>query len=196
MTKQKDALIPLLPVALSQEGKQWFDLQMWCLGQDVLSQQGNLLVAYGFEKVPSPTPKHRSFYRRSSVQLWSWRAWVQVCQQTSLFISRQSFEPLMTDHASQPAIWSLSDLPPLKPPAPGHGVRLALEGLIDLCQEMSHYEQFVTQNTPSTYREQVILCYPPYRHIKSHLKGTLAFHWQRLSEALSAVYQQTLSFTQ
>jgi hypothetical protein len=44
------AVIPLL------------DQQMWCWGCDVRRTQGNLLLAYGAEKRPSPNARYHSAY--------------------------------------------------------------------------------------------------------------------------------------
>jgi hypothetical protein len=171
------------PVALRNDGARLMDLQMWFLGQDVTHSSGNLLQAYGFEKVPSQVPKRASLYRRDGMQVWSWGIWCSVCG--AVYLPRQTFAPLYSPSCDLPTVWRMEDLPTLRAPQTAEEVQEAHRATCAVCRLWADYENWIRHNMGDDYRRSLLPCYPSYKQSKGHLPQNFAYAWDKLAERLA-----------
>ncbi len=170
-----------LPAGVRKVGAMLLDVQMWCFGRDVVSKHGNLLLAYGFHKQPSPDARFHSLYQHDSGwQLWSWGLWIG---QTggSLYLPRQRFELFYMPCAAQPLIWQPDDLPHVQAPCDAAELAHALALYNALCSAIVAYERWVQSVVGVAHRQQTIEQHPSYRHYRHLNAESLICQWQSIS---------------
>jgi hypothetical protein len=179
-----------LPSAVRKVGACLLDVQMWCFGRDVLSQHGNLLLAYGFRRQPSPDARFRSRYEHDSGwQLWSWGLWISQMG-ASLYLPRQRFELFYMPCAARPQIWQPEHLPPVRAPHGLDEVAQALTLFEQLCGAVAAYEAWVQSTVGQAYRQQTIEQHPSYRHYRHINAESLVGQWQSISSGVHHHAQQ------
>lgn len=129
-----------------------FAQSMWCLGQDILSPHGNLLVAYGLRKnkETDAPPKTASQYRQGPLTLWAFGiAWEE------LFVSRHRPRPSrLSTQLPENALWERSQLPATYWPD-GDEARHMRTQLVQLCGWMAAYESWLAQHYPTQRQESL-----------------------------------------
>ncbi|MCS6801805.1 MAG: hypothetical protein RMM58_01560 [Chloroflexota bacterium] len=102
------------------------DQQFWCWGQDIRRPEGNLLLAFGFERTRPPAGVlGSSCYRLAGagreVVLWGWGL-LLVGPAGGVFLPRHGFAPRPALAPLAAPCWSPEGLPPLgDAPVPGTG---------------------------------------------------------------------------
>jgi len=131
--------------------------QIWCWGQDIESIHGNLLVRYGFQRVPPPADtKVPSCYHMESdgatIILRGFGVFYENDRLGGLYLARYGFAPQLAEggRVNRP-IFTTEDLPPLHKSQIGEEdrCRLLLTSLIDwICR----YEVWVVDEFGIEYR--------------------------------------------
>lgn len=137
------------------------DQQLWCFGKDV-DYPGNLLVEYGFERIPPPAGSAcPSVYRfdlpmGGRVVLRGFGVFYGEDGVGGVFLFRRDFRPLLTPGADFPCLpWLPEDLPPLRD---ANTDELAhsqyLTGV--LVGWLRHYERWVWVEAGAEHREDAV----------------------------------------
>jgi hypothetical protein len=149
---------------------------MWCWGCDVRRAEGNLLLAYGFEKRASPNPRYHSAYTlrvcaTCALTVWGWGLWVAHADYGSAFISRSRFNAAYTpDVILAPCAWQADELP--LPRATGVIEPFPVSMLLmQVCRCAACYETWLLEQVGVGYRESVSAAWPERRR---HRGGTPA----------------------
>lgn len=92
------ALPPALPMDLRRDAERLFDLSLWCLGRDVLCQEGNLLLRRGATRERPPegqqgnTTYTVSLPRGGVLKLWGFGLLCDDCDE-AVYFARDGFTP-------------------------------------------------------------------------------------------------------
>jgi hypothetical protein len=139
-----------------------FNQQLWCWGQDIKCDTGNLLVRYGFKRIPNAAnPDSTSLYRLDTasgaqVILRGFGVFYGSKHAGGLFVQRYSFRPmLVSDSDAHTSIWTIDHIPALRWPMDdevGCWWRLTLD-LIDWIRD---YESWVANEIGTAYRKQTL----------------------------------------
>ncbi len=180
----------LLSPELRRLGSILLDQQMWCWGRDICYPDGNLLVEYGFTRLPAPQSGGRhiaSAYQRATADgiltLWGFGLWYSAS--SSIFLRRYEFRPRITDRTAAPLIWRAEDLPPLHMPKTDAVVSAARELLRQAAQQISAYERWVAARAGISQRQRIIEGFPNRR--KGYIPAeSMAEQWTTLAAQCSA----------
>jgi hypothetical protein len=180
-----------VPAKVSRCGLALLDQQMWCWGCDIRRSDGNLLLAYGAEKRPSPDPREHSAYSfhlpdGMTLNLWGWGVWVAREGFGSLLLSRSRFRVRYTSEVVlMPDAWRENDLPDTDHQLDDHAHSMAYHLLAQTMHWMSNYERWVlTQSTP-TYRRHVTNAWPQRKHYRGGVPpDDVPQQWQTLAQIL------------
>lgn len=179
-----------LPAQLSRCGAALMDQQMWCWGYDVRRPEGNLLLAYGAQKRPSPDPRYHSAYsfclREGAVlNLWGWGVWVAHETQGSLFLSRARFRARYTPETHLlPAAWCEHDLPHSGATQDSEK-EAAYRLLRTIFCWISDYEDWLSTQVSPDYRKQVIASWPQKKRYRGRRTDRdIAATWKSFAELL------------
>ncbi|NCC31023.1 MAG: hypothetical protein EOM24_03245 [Chloroflexia bacterium] len=162
--------------------------QCWYWGCDVRHPERNLLLAYGFDRMPPPKGVAGStMYTLApdpgvQVILWSFGVFCGREGAGGLLLNRFRFEPLWTDHAPlASAIWRPEQLPALS--WANDANRRGLTTLFgDLLHWVIAYEQTILAVQGLTYREH---CLAQWNRRRLGLPAdALIPAWQNLAEAI------------
>lgn len=162
--------------------------QMWCWGCDVRRKEGNLLVAYGLEKAPSPDPRFHSAYRcaldSGRLTLWGWGFWFAMPDYGSIFISRSNFRVCYTpDVILSPAAWSEPQLPRLSAPRDENARLKSCFLLSRLFSWISGYERWLTTQLQPDYREYTLTAWPQRRRYRGGIPpAQVAHQWSQFAQ--------------
>lgn len=183
-------------------GRALLDAQLWCLGQDILHPDGNLLAAYGAERWREGlTDRQPSAYRHRSadggrVTLWGYGLWLgDPVTGDGCFVRRKHFVPVLTDDRwPGAAAFVRDDRPGRRAATPGEARRLAAL-LCRLARWCGDYERWIAATQPTEWRH---LC-EARRPRATRLRGrsvpadTLESGWGRLTALLSALPAPTVA---
>jgi len=179
-----------LPPGIRQAGVALIDQQMWCWGCDVRRAEGNLLLAYGFEKRPSPNPRFHSAYTlrlcaTCALTVWGWGLWVADVRYGSVFISRSRFHATYTpDVVLAPCAWQADQLPLSQ--TGGGDAPCAYPLLAQACRFAADYETWLPSQVKGDYRETVISAWPERRRHKGGTPASsMAKAWRGLADVLA-----------
>ena len=174
------AVIPLL------------DQQMWCWGCDVRRTQGNLLLAHGAEKRPSPNARYHSAYtfqldKDAVFNLWGWGIWLAHPHWGSLFISRSRCHVRYSSaFTPMPDAWRARDLPPMT------GVREDTEAgyadhlLATALNWIGGYENWLGSQVEPDYRERILKQWPQRKRYKGGISAAeMPVRWFELAEQIT-----------
>jgi len=183
------ALAFRLPKAVEKQGEALLDQQMWCWGCDVRRQAGNLLLAYGCERRPSPDPRFHSAYSYGLctgcvLTLWGWGVWIARDGLGSVLLSRSRFRvSYKTEVHLHPQAWQAEDLPYAQSPhdlaAQANTRRLLAEAMTWI----GEYEHWLARHTEPAYRETIIAAWPQRRRYRGGTaSGAMTTTWKTLAE--------------
>lgn len=180
-----------LPLDLKLRGAALLDQQMWCWGCDIRRSEGNLLLAYGAEKRPSPEPRLPSAYSfhlgaSAALNLWGWGIWIARQGCGSIFIGRAGFRVRYAAQAELlPQAWRECDLPPMQTTVAADELSVIGALLSQVCQWISAYETWLAAQFEPGYRERTIAAWPERkRHHGGVCAVEMAASWIALSEML------------
>ncbi len=184
-----------LPADIQRIAVPLIDQQMWFWGCDVRRTQGNLLVAYGAHKRPSPDARYHSAYTfhlddHAVLSVWGWGLWLAHPAKGSLFISRSRFRVRYSATITlMPDAWQPSDLPSMS------GIRHDTDSVHahDLLSTalvwISAYERWIVERTESEYRASVLSAWPQRRQYKVDIpSASMADLWFELGQRVIASY--------
>ncbi len=137
--------------------------QFWCLGQDVLSPHGNLLMEYGFSRHRGSAGKRAksTYYTLEEgelrIALWAFGAVFAERSHGGIFLDRFNFKPGWSSVDSLPyGVHSPEQLPRFPPPASNTEWQSAHR----LCQSMlewfASYETWVAKRYGLEYRQKCV----------------------------------------
>jgi len=168
------------------------DQQMWCWGCDVRRAQGNLLLAYGAEKRPSPDARYHSAYTfvvdsHALLNLWGWGIWLAHPQWGSLFVSRSRFRSrYSSEFIPMPDAWRARDLPPMTGVRDGTEAGYATDLLAITLHWIGGYEQWLCDQVEPDYRERVLEKWPQRKRHKGGIPAAeMPARWFELSSKIT-----------
>lgn len=171
-------------------GRALLDAQLWCLGQDILHADGNLLAAYGARRWREGlTDRQPSSYRhdRASgerVALWGYGLWLgDATVGAGCFVRRKQFVPVLTDDAwPGAAAFVRDDRPGRRPTTAAERDRLAAL-LCHLARWCGDYERWVAATQPASWRRECELRRPRATRRRGRLApaDSLVAGWDRLA---------------
>jgi len=178
-----------LPKTVEKQGEALLEQQMWCWGCDVRRQEGNLLLAYGCERYPSPDPRFHSAYTYAlcadcTLTLWGWGVWIAREGTGSIFLSRSRFRVSFTpDVYLYPQAWQADDLPSGKSPRAPTAQTNTHCLLAEAMTWIGDYEHWLACNTEPRYREAAIAAWPQRRRYHGGtVSSAMTTTWKTLAE--------------
>jgi hypothetical protein len=152
-----------LPLAITKPGTALLNRQMWAFGRDVLHPDGNLLVRYGFERLPAPNARWHSAYvlpinAQQSLMAWGFGLWWRDLSVGSIFLKRYDFRPQFTASSALPQVWAVENLPSLTAEPTDRPSALTL--LAALLDALASYEAWVLAVCGGVYRARVLASCP------------------------------------
>lgn len=168
------------------------DQQMWCWGCDVRRAQGNLLLAYGAEKRPSPDARYHSAYTFQTeegavLNLWGWGIWFAQLDQGSLFIGRSRFRMRYSPEVIRmPDAWCARDLPPMIGARDETAGEPATALLAAALNWIGGYEQWLCSQVGPDYREHILEKWPKRKRHKGGIPAAqMSTRWFELSTRIA-----------
>jgi hypothetical protein len=162
---------------------------MWCWGCDVRRTQGNLLLAYGAEKRPSPDARFHSAYTfvtedHAVLNLWGWGIWFAHTHWGSLFVSRSRFRVRYSSEVIlTPDAWRERDLPPMTGARDASEAACAADLLVATLNWIGRYEQWLCSQVEADYRERVLDQWPQRKRHKGGVPAAeMPARWFELGE--------------
>jgi hypothetical protein len=160
--------------------------QCWCWGQDIRRPEGNLLVVYGFERVPPPAGiPGSSRYQlrissRSAITLWGFGLYFSRCGRGGIYLNRYDCIPRYCHHSGfLDGVWMPDSLPLTctDPSVDTHDSNVAyLAG--KAATWIGSYERWVLNRLGVAYRRDTLRNW----HEPSVLPQWLPGEWRRLAE--------------
>jgi hypothetical protein len=187
MTHNGNSVLSLLsiPAEIEQQGEALFRQQMWCWGQDVKSEEGNLLLSYGFtyERPPEGAEGSTAYLLKlgdqRNLMLWRFGLFYAQAQIGGMLFKRPNFMPLLLPTSEVLArTWKLADLPEASLPQTPQEGRTACTLLSEALHWVSSYEGWIESKLGLAYRLRCLEKWnqpflPPEK---------MAVEWKRLAE--------------
>lgn len=181
-----------IPTEIQRTATTLFDQQMWCWGCDVRRKAGNLLLAYGAEKRPSPDARYHSAYTftlsdHAVLNLWGWGIWIAHTQWGSLFVGRSRFRVRYSaDVIRMPDAWRARDLPVMSGPRDETEAAYAADLLASALNWIGNYESWLCGQVETDYRERVINKWPQRKRHKGGIPAAeMPARWFELAEQIA-----------
>lgn len=136
--------------------------QCWCWGQDIRRAEGNLLLAYGFERTRPPEGRagiSRYRFAHGRVELFLWGFGVALRDQDcgAIYVNRYSFVPRWVDPGCQlDDTWRVEDLAGNATPRTMRSMRRTRRMLRVLVRSLARYEDWVLREYGLAYRRDVL----------------------------------------
>jgi len=178
-----------IPIDIQRIAIPLLDQQMWCWGCDVRRSAGNLLLAYGAEKRPSPDARYHSAYTfqvdgQAVMNLWGWGVWIAHLNWGSLFIGRSRFCVRYSPQViPMPNAWRERDLPPMVGIQDETETGCASALLASALNWIGRYERWLCGQVDADYRAQTIDKWPQRRRYKGGIPAAeMPKRWLELAE--------------
>ncbi len=143
------------------------DQQLWCIGCDIRHPDGNLLVRYGFERVPAPdSAKDCTTYilrpqSESEFVLWGFGIFHGELGYGGIFLKRYTFTPKWTSADRLPeAVWSTARLPAMQWPKGELQHARTNYVLQRTVSWLADYEDWILQNAGIEHRQECLRRWP------------------------------------
>ncbi len=141
--------------------------QMWLWGRDIRYPKGNLLKSYGFSyrrDVEENGQKHGSSqygytwnHNGKAVELSLWSFGLTIaCEHGNILLERHKFRPRWLCDEVDAALSSTHDFPEAVSPPDVESRRCTGELLTALAQRVIDYEEWIAQQVPPEWRQQVV----------------------------------------
>ena len=174
-----------IPADIEQQGTALFRQQMWCWGQDVKCEEGNLLLSYGFtyERPPEGEEGSTAYLlklgNQENLMLWRFSLFYARTPIGGMLLKRPNFIPLLMPTSEVlTRTWKLADLPETSLPQTPEEGRTACTLLSEALHWISSYERWIESKLGFAYRlrclekwDQPFL--PP---------ENMAVEWERLAQ--------------
>ena len=177
----------VIPRAIRQTGLALFNQQMWCWGYDIRRASGNLLIQYGFVRLPAPPRvQSTSSYQLKNedgftLTLWGFGMHLNLGTQTGMFIRRSEFVPLPTPSTFDPStVFSAQEIPPFNGPQNCDDAMTLRSMLMTAIERIAEYEQWVIDTVGSSYRNEAVAHWPQRRKYGTMDGTEMAAQWQKL----------------
>lgn len=173
-----------VPAEVRRRGTSLLNLQGWCWGRDICRPNGNLLLAYGFDRHRPPTGKLGSsayslkLGAARSVVLWGFGLLYNDPANGAVYLPRCGFAPQLTSSVELPAtIWEMAQLPSMQTPVASAEWRSLFALISAALTWIAGYEQWVVASVGIEYRSR---CVTEWK--RSRLAATeIAANWQQLA---------------
>lgn len=173
-------------------GSNLMNQQCWCWGCDIRRSKGNLLLAFGFERLRPPEGvEGSSCYRitlRSAlvVTLWGFGAIISD-HVRAVHVGRFEFNPqLCAALGKTNSCWHPSDLPPLSRPSSPHELMRVGSLCSELLTFIGEYESWVTESVGIRYRQQNLDKFKDATY--TAMEASLL--WPRLAKQVARYYRR------
>lgn len=176
-------------------GANLMNQQCWCWGCDIRRSKGNLLLAFGFERMRPPEGiSGSSCYRfalRSGrvVLLWGFGVLIED-RVRAIHLGRFQFEPQLCAALGDGRIcWSCDGLTPLRRPSSTRELTLAGSLCSELLNFISDYESWVAETVGIRYRQQTV---DKFKHA-TYSAAEAKLLWPRLAKQVARYYGRRAS---
>ena len=165
--------------------------QFWLFGCDIRRPEGNLLLAYGFDRRKAPPDTRITASRYSlpfgngnAIILWGFGVMWSEPEIGDLYLSRHRFLPLIREHGTIPDdLWDPGDFEGFRRPVERRDLLHCQALVTDMARWMADYENFVLEAAGRTYRNQTIRAWKKPFGTASDLSG----HWRQCARDLAMV---------
>ena|SRR5260370_37612109 len=173
-----------IPEDIEQLGTGLFLQQMWCWGQDIRHEEGNLLLDYGFtrERPPEGTEGSSLYLLRlddkRSLIAWGFGIFYTDAEVGGMFLKRQSFMPKLAPTADLLTnCWRVGELPATSLPRTREEGLIACTLFAAALDCISNYEQWVESKLGCEYRQGCL-----EKWGQAFVSQNIAGEWKRLAE--------------
>lgn len=181
-----------IPASMRRIGTALLDQQLWCWGYDIRVPTTNLLLDYGFNRLPVPQEVVGSTiysYRDSKgceFVLCGYGIFYRQARLGGIFLRRFDFAPkLISTELDLNQLWAIRNLCKLKIAHTPAEWQLVLELLADLLNWIITYEQWVLSHNGVAYRDEAIrLWLRPFRNATEAI-----LEWQNLASQANELAQ-------
>ncbi|MCP3101349.1 hypothetical protein LZ198_20965 [Myxococcus sp. K15C18031901] len=183
-----DATQPLLPADVLREGDRLFDATLWCLGQDVLCPEGNLLLRRGLVRHARPAGvEGQSAYSvvlpgGGRLFLWGFGALCECGE--AVFVPRDGFSPRWLECAPAGPAYRACELGTGRPPATEVERREVRRRLAELAAWLAGHEEWVAREVGPDWRRA---CLESRRRAPLVAAEALAEAWSRLGSRIRSI---------
>lgn len=139
-----------LPGYIRRLGRGLLDQQLWCWGRDIVRDEGNLLVEYGFSRERPPEGESGSslylYYPTPETRLvlWGFGVFYGAEARGGVYLRRRTFSPALSHYPGpEHEAWRPGQLSGLYPPREREECRSACILLRDLCRSLHRYETWI-----------------------------------------------------
>jgi hypothetical protein len=167
-----------------QLGKFLLHQQCWCWGRDVRCPQGNLLMAYGFDRQRPERPEMGSsryvLARPEEPELYLWAFGMLVRQpgEGGIYVGRYCFVPgWVPDGMPLHRAWRGESFALQRPPDTRHQIRVSRQLLRWTLRFLAGYEEWVLREQGVAWRRESLREW----HEPSILPERLGEEWRRMS---------------
>ena len=162
------------------------DLQLWCMGCDA-RHEPSLLLQYGFvRRRPPRVGMGGSEYARTDnvrqLTVWGYGVHLGHEGKPGVFVKRFAFAPCYTASGFFPMeCWHVNAWKQVRPPKEPHEIDSTRDRLMELCDELVGYEQWVLEHIGFTYRSQ---CLRNWHKEALCPAGQIAQEWKSLKQSM------------
>jgi hypothetical protein len=178
-----------IPPDVEQFGKAFFLQQMWCWGQDIRREEGNILLQYGFtrERPPEGFEGSSCYLLRTNENrnliLWGFGISYLQTGVGGIFLRRGNFVPLLTPTSDVPShIWHVDQLQGTFLPRTAQEGCIACTLFSNALSWISDYEHWIGSTFGCEYRRSCLEKKKEYFLSAEHIAG----EWERLSGLCSS----------
>ncbi|MCE9667215.1 hypothetical protein LY474_05245 [Myxococcus stipitatus] len=183
-----DAIPPLLPADALRDGARLFDTTLWCLGQDVLCPEGNLLLRRGLARHARPAGvEGQSAYSVALPEggrlfLWGFGALCECGE--AVFVPRDGFTPRWLERAPAGPAYRACDLGSGRAPVTDVERREVRRGLAGLSAWLAGHEEWVAREVGPDWRRA---CLRERRRAPPVPAEALGEAWARLGSRIRSL---------
>lgn len=170
-------------------GASLFNQQMWCWGCDVRRAEGNLLIAYGFERhAPPPDTRYNSSYHLQlspdqSCALWGFGMHYRDAAVGAMFLKRFGFTPeLLSDNAPPTSAFEPAHLSPARSLVTRADSTSARDLLVTSLRWIAAYEEWVQATVGVEHRRQTLETWRSMRKRVVTEPDAVAAAWRSLAD--------------
>lgn len=177
-------LPPTLPMDLRRDAERLFDLSLWCLGRDVMCQEGNLLLRRGLtrerppEGQPGNTTYTASLPRGGALKLWGFGLLCDDCEE-AVYFSRDGFTPRLVKVAEvRWPVFQAAGLGAMSEPRTFQERSATRLAVVTVAEWFARHEEWVAAEVGSQWRHT---CLAERRKAAPVRAEELAESWWRLA---------------
>lgn len=176
-----------IPKEMRQLGQHLLNQQIWCWGRDVCYPDKNLLIEYGFQRIPLPDGArgHSNYLlcrpKQTQVMLWGFGLFYGQPSLGGLFLKRFEFKPRWLPLSQlTPPICS-PDLIPARLPHSAETIEKTVGLLTEALSWLADYESWVMQTVGLPHRQQAVAS---WRNGKRKVlpAESMVPNWQKLAD--------------